>query len=218
MAFKDAPFEKREEPLQNNYSPQQLSSGEANAPSRRRTTSWLVFIICAVILGISAFFTVRWVNHLNSQTITYQNEILELNAKIVRLDEELKEKDSIIQDRNSTITELTYNARMYGVVQDFLTVKKSSNESFRFRLSSDIVLMSMKDTKREVALTTNFGGGGKIGVQTSNAVARVDFTEDSWYGTTTTLLVKPQSVGTCVVTISNDLNQMEFRMLVIVTE
>ena len=85
MAFKDAPFEKREEPLQNNYSPQQLSSGEANAPSRRRTTSWLVFIICAVILGISAFFTVRWVNHLNSQTITYQNEILELNAKIPRI-------------------------------------------------------------------------------------------------------------------------------------
>lgn len=137
-----------------------------------------------------------------------------------------------VQDKNSAISELQKDLAMaenkiesletkalyYDAISSFLLRADSGYGSSAFRASEKIIVMKQTDSRRSFTLTANYNSYVTVSTSPTTDAATVDFSQSTWYGSSTKMYVTANYPGINVVTFSNSLDSATFRVMVVVTE
>ena len=159
-------------------------------------------LVLAVLIGLNIY-----------QYVDNRNTVARLQDKISENISTIDSKDSEISTLNSELADAQLIVDDYDTICSFLTSSDAGYASNSFRASNSIIVLNKTETK-SFTLTATFYGTYNIGMTGSSA--SVDFSQDTWYGTTTTINVTPYTEGITTATFSNSVNSQTFRVLVVV--
>lgn len=147
-----------------------------------------------------------------------EQRLVSRDASISDLEQELKTKESTIATQESIIVGLEEKAGYYDEICSFLSHGNIGYAADNFKSSDSIILVRKGETNRKFTLTAYWIGGGGVSTSFSNSlVARVSPDNDNWFQSTT-MTIKPISEGINIVTFTNDVDSMTFKIMIIVTE
>ncbi|MBQ9507690.1 MAG: hypothetical protein IJR51_11085, partial [Clostridia bacterium] len=86
----------------------------------------------------------------------------------------------------------------------------------KFHTNESIVAINRLTLSSKITLTANYNTNVSISLNTEGNAADVNFDEDSWYGSTTTLTIKPKYRGVTIATFSNSIDSDTFSVIIIV--
>ena len=183
-----------------------------------------LFVICAI--SITAAFIIIFYQRVtfSEKERSLQSELSEKSQSITSLESSNKTKDSTIDSLNSQISSLKDQVTDYkqdsetlSSIISFLQNKNTGSASSKFKASDKIFVVDRFDTQTSFILTCDFPGFTNILTSKKGSSADIIFSQDRWYGSTTKLFINPSSVGTTVITFSNDQNTQTFKIMIIVT-
>ncbi len=190
----------------------------------------LVISIILLVTVMGALIIQRFVYKENekqylSEISVKDREIADKKSSIDELETENVIKDTEIQSLNDQINEL--NEQVVDFEKDSETLDaiisflQSSNAGFassNFKASDKIFVVEKYNSQTSFTLTCSFSGNTTISTNTKGTAAKVTFSQSSWYGGSTKLYIKPNSVGTSIVTFSNNQNTQTFSILIVVID
>lgn len=175
--------------------------------------SWVLVVLATAALIIALY----QIYGLRSQNAAQLTQINTLQGKISELEATVEKQTNTINTQKKTISNLKPKADNY---DDICSALKYGNIGFaanNFKSDESIIVVRKNEKDRKFKLTANWSQGGSVEVSYSSNAAAVSFDKDSWY-TSTTMTVRPWSVGATVVTFTNDVNSDSFKILIIVTD
>lgn len=174
----------------------------------------MCFLVFAALAGLNVYQYLSYQNSAEADAVIIDN--LEQQAKIRNAN--LSSLNSQLTTLKQEITSYQTEAKMYHTICDFLKSGNAGYASSEFLASDSIIVISESTARKSFILTVAFESAVTVNVDTSGRAANVDFSESNWSGSTTTIYVTPNYVGTTVATFSNNLNSQTFQVLVVVTE
>ena len=178
-----------------------------------RVLSWVIVALVTVSLAVALY----QVHNLRSQNAEQLTQIAALQGRINELEATVEKQDKTISSHTKTISNLKPKATTYDNICSSLKFGKIGFAANNFKTNESIIVVRKNEKDRKFTLTANWSRGGSVGVSYSSSAATVSFDKDSWY-TSTTMTVKPWSVGATVVTFTNDVNSDTFKILIIVID
>lgn len=108
----------------------------------------------------------------------------------------------------------------YKKLESALSFEDYGYSSESFKVNRGIIVLDKNEDRKEIILTANFNTYVEISTSYSGMSANVEFSEDTWYGTTTKLYVERaegyDTMGITTVTFSNNYDSQTFDVLIIV--
>lgn len=126
-----------------------------------------------------------------------------------------------LAQKSAKVDQLQETTSMYHTLKDALTSGTYGYASNNFRVDEGIVVLDKNDPCKFITLTANFGTYVTISTDRAGSGADISFTEDEWYGSTTSLRVERKTNESCArtlvtkVTFSNNVNKQTFCVLVV---
>lgn len=126
-----------------------------------------------------------------------------------------------LAQKSAKVDQLQETTSMYHTLKDALTSGTYGYASNNFRVDEGIVVLDKNDPCKFITLTANFGADVTISTDRAGSGADISFTEDKWYGSTTSLRVERKTNESCArtlvtkVTFSNSVNKQTFCVLVV---
>lgn len=126
-----------------------------------------------------------------------------------------------LAQKSAKVGQLQETTSMYHTLKDALTSGTYGYASNNFRVDEGIVVLDKNDPCKFITLTANFGADVTISTDRAGSGADISFTEDEWYGSTTSLRVERKTNESCArtlvtkVTFSNSVNKQTFCVLVV---
>ncbi len=126
-----------------------------------------------------------------------------------------------LAQKSAKVDQLQETTSMYHTLKDALTSGTYGYASNNFRVDEGIVVLDKNDPCKFITLTANFGADVTISTDRAGSGADISFTEDEWYGSTTSLRVERKTNESCArtlvtkVTFSNSVNKQTFCVLVV---
>ena len=126
-----------------------------------------------------------------------------------------------LAQKSAKVDQLQEATSMYHALKDALTSDTYGYASNNFRVDEGIVVLDKNDPCKFITLTANFGADVTISTDRTGSGADISFTEDEWYGSTTSLRVERKTNESCArtlvtkVTFSNSVNKQTFCVLVV---
>lgn len=126
-----------------------------------------------------------------------------------------------LAQKSAKVDQLQEATSMYHTLKDALTSGAYGYASNNFRVDEGIVVLDKNDPCKFITLTANFGADVTISTDRTGSGADISFTEDEWYGSTTSLRVERKTNESCArtlvtkVTFSNSVNKQTFCVLVV---
>ena len=191
-----------------------INTGKTSAGEKTlKVLSWILVVLATSALVI-ALYQIYGLRNQNAEQLT---QITALQGKINELETTVEKQDKTISSQKNTISNLKPKATAYDNICSSLKYGKIGFAANNFKTNESIIVVRKNEKDRKFTLTANWSRGGSVGVSYSSSAATVSFDKDSWY-TSTTMTVKPWSVGATVVTFTNDVNSDTFKILIIVTD
>jgi RNA polymerase subunit RPABC4/transcription elongation factor Spt4 len=190
----------------------------------------LIILVILLVAAISAFVIQRFTfsakeNQYLSEINDKNQEISQREQEIYELETDIGSKNTNIQSLNDQIRELKVQIADYeadsevlNTIIDFLKSSNAGYASSKFKASDKIFVVEKFDTHTSFTLTASFSNGATISTSEKGTAASIVFSQNEWYGPTTTLYIKPKKVGTTIVTFSNDQSTQTFRILIVVID
>ena len=178
-----------------------------------KVLSWILVALVTVSLAVALY----QVCDLRSQNAEQLTQITALQGKINELEATVEKHNKTISSQTKTISNLKPKADTYDNICAALKSGNIGAASNQFKVSESIIVVRKNENNRKFTLTTNWSGDGTVSVSYSSNAARVEFDKDTWYSSTT-MTVKPRSVGATVVTFSTTAKPEPFKMLIIVVD
>lgn len=126
-----------------------------------------------------------------------------------------------LAQKSAKVDQLQEATSMYHTLKDALTSGTYGYASNNFMVDEGIVVLDKNDPCKFITLTANFGADVTISTDRAGSGADISFTEDKWYGSTTSLRVERKTNESCArtlvtkVTFSNSVNKQTFCVLVV---
>lgn len=126
-----------------------------------------------------------------------------------------------LEQKSAKVDQLQEATSMYHTLKDALTSGTYGYASNNFRVDEGIVVLDKNGPCKFITLTANFGADVTISTDRAGSGADISFTEDKWYGSTTSLRVERKTNESCArtlvtkVTFSNSVNKQTFCVLVV---
>lgn len=126
-----------------------------------------------------------------------------------------------LAQKSEKVDQLQETTSMYHTLKDALTSGTYGYASNNFRVDEGIVVLDKNGPCKFITLTANFGADVTISTDRAGSGADISFTEDKWYGSTTSLRVERKTNESCArtlvtkVTFSNSVNKQTFCVLVV---
>ena len=126
-----------------------------------------------------------------------------------------------LAQKSEKVDQLQEATSMYHTLKDALTSGTYGYASNNFRVDEGIVVLDKNNPCKFITLTANFGADVTISTDRAGSGADISFTEDEWYGSTTSLRVERKTNESCArtlvtkVTFSNSVNKQTFCVLVV---
>lgn len=184
---------------------------EENQPKNGGSKAPVVALSCAVaILGAVCMF------------LFLENS--EATAMIDSLNQRIEAQNTTIEEQSSELDDLRKMKASYNLITKYAKGGNIGAASNQFKADRGIVVLDKKDRNQKIKLTTSFGRNVEIEVDYAYPkgygaphAAELVFDESEWYGSTTTLTVRPYHAGACVAIFKNSVNDQVFKVLIIVT-
>ena len=148
------------------------------------------------------------INTLETDNASLEDKIKSLNTQLNNQITESKKKISLLEKDSKTLD----------VILSFLQSSNAGFASSKFKASDKIFVVDKNDIQTSFTLTCGFSGSTTVSTRNSGSSANIVFTQNQWYGATTKLLISPRSVGTTIITFSNDQNTQTFKILIVVID
>lgn len=188
-------------------------SKSAKGENTLKVLSWVLVVLATAALVIALY----QVYNLRKQNADQLTQISALQGKVSELEATVEKQTNTINSQKKTISNLKPKATNYDDICSSLKYGNIGYAAYNFKSDESIIVVRKNERDRKFTLTANWSSGGSVGVSYSSTAATVSFDKDSWY-TSTTMTVKPRSVGATVVTFTNDVNSDSFKILIIVTD
>lgn len=146
---------------------------------------------------------------------TLKTDNASLEGKIKSLSTQLNNQ---ITESEKKISLLEKDSKTLDVILSFLQSSNAGFASSKFKASDKIFVVDKNDVQTSFTLTCGFSGSTTVITRNSGSSANIVFTQNQWYGATTKLLISPRSVGTTIITFSNDQNTQTFKILIVVID
>lgn len=196
------------------------NSKSAKGENTLKVLSWVLVVLAtaALVIALYQVYNLRKQNadHL-TQISALQGKVSELEATVEKQTNTINTQTNTINSQKKTISNLKPKATNYDDICSSLKYGNIGYAAYNFKSDESIIVVRKNERDRKFTLTANWSSGGSVGVSYSSTAATVSFDKDSWY-TSTTMTVKPRSVGATVVTFTNDVNSDSFKILIIVTD
>lgn len=190
------------------------NTGKTSASEKTlKVLSWILVALATVVLVI-ALYQIYGLRNQNEEQLAQINT---LQGKISDLETTVNQQTDTINAQKKTITNLKTKANNFDDICSSLKYGNIGFASNNFKTNESVIVVRKNEKDRKFTLTANWSRGGPVEVSYSSTAATVSFDKDSWY-TSTTMTIRPRSVGATVVTFSNDVNADRFKILIIVTE
>lgn len=146
-------------------------------------------------------------------TYISMNEALkEQQATILEQQDKIESQSSDLEDLEEIKKE--YYTVLY-LLRNNKTLGQSSNQ---FKVDHPVIVLKKSTKTEQIELTTSWNSHVTVSVDYLGSSARLNFDEDTWYGSSTTLTVVPYKSGPTLATFSNSINSQTFSVLIIVTD
>lgn len=185
----------------------------------------LLFLISVILLVSSiAYLVFLRTNYLDAiatanEDITSKESIIEtLKTDNLSLENNIKTLNKHIDESEEQISLLEKDSKTLDVILSFLQSSNAGFASSKFKASDKIFVVKKNDIQTSFTLTCGFSGSTTVSTRNSGTAANIVFTQDEWYGATTKLLISPKSIGTAIITFSNNQNTQTFKILIVVIE
>ena len=195
----------------------------------RKVSAPLIAAICIAII-MTVLNIVQYNNNQKVQErVNIVNEQLdELKSAVADKDKTIKDKDNKIESLTKDVDELEQNLtksqdklEIYDeIVYEFDPTEKYGYASSGFKVSDGIIILEKGGRGKTITLTADFDGYVDITSDTDGMSADINWNEETWSGSTTTLEVVPSPyiTGVTKITFSNNMNSRTFKVFVIVIE
>ena len=180
----------------------------------QQTKKWrtiTALIIGLLLIGNITLGILLFENHKNTNALT--QELSSKDVRIEELESSLKESKQSMQESIDTYR-LGYDR--YNSVLDACKDGNIGYASSKFLTNESIVAINRLTLSSKITLTANYNTNVSISLNTEGNAADVNFDEDSWYGSTTTLTIKPKYRGVTIATFSNSIDSDTFSVIIIV--
>jgi len=185
----------------------------------------LLFLITVILLVSSiAYLVFLRTNYLEAiatanADITSKEAIIEtLKTDNLSLEKNIKSLNKHIDESEEQISLLEKDSKTLDAILSFLQSSNAGFASSKFKASDKIFVVKKNDIQTSFTLTCGFSGSTTVSTRNSGTAANIVFTQNEWYGATTKLLISPKSVGTTIITFSNNQNTQTFKILIVVIE
>ena len=203
--------------------------------SKYRSKSVTICAIIALIVVLAGLNVYQYINgqgrasnsaNLITALEQKNGEITSLEESVEKKEKEIQAKENRIDELNEKISELEKNMSDSEEKVEFyddLWFTFSDQESYgyasnNFRVNDGIVVLKRGGNKKTITLTANFSDYVEIDSDINGISADLEWNEDEWSGSTTTLSIIPSRIinGVTTITFSNSINNKSFKVLVIV--
>lgn len=178
-----------------------------------------IAIIClsaATVILICLVFTLQW------QKLQIQEASAALNGKVSEQEQQIQQRDKLIQLNESRILSLSKAQTNYDFIASHLKEINMGAASGYFKTDKSVIVVKKTDNTQKLKLTTSFTNGATINVKYDYpigewGVAQLEFDSESWYNNTT-MTVRPSKPGVALATFTSSSNDLSFSVLIIVTD
>lgn len=186
-----------------------------NGISIKKRTAIIAIIVCGVLLVgniIQIFF-----NCNNFQRVAELSSSLEKTEEALnKSDKSNAEYKKSVEKYKAQAEEYEEKADMYASIKNYCTNNNIGYASDYFHVDQGIVFISRNASSKKLTLTLDYNTDVTVTKEQSGRYASVEFDYESWYGSTTTLTIKPKSVGVTKVDFSNNYSSAEFSVIIVV--
>ena len=100
---------------------------------------------------------------------------------------------------------------------DYLSSGTIGYAASNFCVDESVVLVHLDEGLHKTKLTAHWNNGGTIFFRTQGSCATIDYEDESWR-TSTNLIIDPSYKGVMEVTFYNDVDDNDFKMIIIVVD
>ena len=148
---------------------------------------------------------------------TLERDLQQAASTIAQQEELISQKDNSIAELNSQIDLLTDDLELYQTLLDFLQSSDAGYASNYFHSVRPVYVMHSYDSPATFTLTADFSSSVTISLSTSGYAADVGFVESTYYDTTP-VEINPIQKGVTYITFTNSVNNLSFRVMVLVVD
>lgn len=175
---------------------------------RRKHKRFTVILLASLIL-MTSINVVQCIYNRN-MTSRYNKMTSDIDSFQYTIESLRRENEQLIQDDSK--------ADAYDAIVRAVRRLSFSSSSSHFFVDKYIICLK-KGSDTTISLTANWDDGGTVSANSSNtSVADILFTEDSWYTSTPVEICSRYQSGVATITFSNDVDDVVFSVLVIVTD
>lgn len=202
-----------------------IKSSETEAP--KITSKVVRMLMVAIIIILASLNIFQYVNYriTISRLLAKKNEVLAQNENILKQkDDEIRQRDEQIKNDIAKIASLTNDVFAYRnkantydeIVNAFDPQESYGYASRNFQMSDGVIILDKGGSRKRITLTAAFDGV-TVQMDQNGSAADIRWNESKWSGSTTTLdVVSGLFAGVTLATFSNDLNNQEFQIMIIV--
>lgn len=118
---------------------------------------------------------------------------------------------------DSKVAEYKQKANWFDKIFDESSNHKLGWSSNSFHASEGFIVLNKADSARNIQLTADYDDSVQVSLDVNGVSAEVDFTEDSWDGSTTTISVTPTDMaGVTIATFTSSIGNESFRVVIFV--
>ena len=197
----------------------------------------ILSVLLAVSLGISALLfyylsdSKYEVEHLLGLVELKNDNITELRTKNEKQQKTISDQESTItelyekiDDLKTENTSLHLSNTIYSIesewfhdICDYLSSGTIGYAASNFCVDESVVLVHLDEGLHKTKLTAHWNNGGTIFFRTQGSCATIDYEDESWR-TSTNLIIDPSYKGVMEVTFYNDVDDNDFKMIIIVVD
>lgn len=181
---------------------------------KTKSSKKVITIVLAVATVLSLALTgfLAYTNSICREEIASQKSVIDSQSSEIK-----KLKSQADRDANTIAAQKIKVATLDSIIRAVRNSKLSSTSS-HFNVDRYIICMR-KNSTASLKLTANWSHGGTVSTSSSNtSVARALFAEDNWYTSTTLTIQSGFIEGVSIITFSNNVDNITFDVLVIVTD
>ena len=138
-------------------------------------------------------------------------------VRAIPVKKQTEKLEQTVAEQTAIISQLEPSAENYDAIIKGLYGCSVGIGANNFSTNRGIVMLSMQDKTKQFWLTANWPEGGEVFMELSSNVASLSYDQETW-DVGTTMTVRANRPGVCVVTFRNSVDSNSFKLLIIVTE
>lgn len=194
-------------------------------------------VLLAACLGLSAlvFYHLREsqyeVDRLSGLIDLKNSDVADLRTKNKKQQETISSQDSTIDELYERIKNLetentslhasnviySVESKWFNDICDYLNSGNIGYAASNFCVDESVVLIHRDDGLHKTKLTAYWNNGGTVSFIPIGSCATIDFEDETWR-TSTNLLITPSNNGVMEVIFYNDIDDNDFKMIIIVVD